>query len=166
MILAKDIIGCEFKEDQILPFLVEVKLEEPVNNSFLRVRETLSRIGVASAKPGEENTLYQSCHILKKRGKFYIVHFKTLFILEGRDNSLTINDIARCNMITTLLKDWKLLTIVKPEMLEGTTSSMSSIKVVQYSDRSKWILKPKYQIGKKKKEEECWKASYMASSLP
>lgn len=165
MILAKDIIGCDFKQDQILPFLVEVKLEEPLSDCFLRVRETLTRIGIASAKPDEENTLYQSCHILKKRGKFYIVHFKALFILEGRENSLTINDIARSNMITKLLQDWKLLTIVKPEMLEGTTSSMSSIKVVQYSDRGNWILKPKYLIGKKKKEEECWKASYMASSL-
>jgi hypothetical protein len=154
MILATDIIGSQFKKDEIVPFLVEVKLPEPTQNSFLRIRETLTRVGVASARPNEDNTLYQTCNILSKRGKFYIVHFKALFILEGRDNALTVSDISRSNMITQLLQDWGLLTIVNPKMIEGTTYSMSNIKVVHFSEKDSWTLKQKYAIGARVKQQK------------
>lgn len=153
MIVSADIIGSKFKRDEITPFLVEVELPEPTENAFLRVRETLTRIGVASNKAGEENTLYQTCHILSKKGKNYIVHFKTLFVLDGRTNDLTQTDISRANLITNMLQDWGLVKIVKPEMTASPLCSRSNVKVVKHGEKEQWKLIPKYAIGAKAKQE-------------
>ena len=125
-------------QDQML----EVGLKEP--DDFLKVRETLSRIGVASRK---EKKLYQSCHILHKQGRYFIVHFKELFALDGKDTNLSINDISRRNTITNLLKDWGLVTIIGEI---GELAPLSQIKVLSYSEKSDWMLETKYNIGKKK----------------
>ena len=124
--------------------MLEVKLKEP--DDFLKVRETLSRIGVASRK---ERKLYQSCHILHKQGKYYIVHFKELFALDGKRANLTLNDVQRRNRITQLLVDWELITVVKPEAIEDV-SPLNQIKVIAYKEKSDWTLEAKYNIGKKK----------------
>ena len=122
--------------------MLEVGLKEP--DDFLKVRETLSRIGVASRK---ERKLYQSCHILHKQGRYYIVHFKELFALDGKKTNLSKNDIARRNTITNLLKDWDLITIIgKVEEV----APLSQIKVLSFSEKSEWTLETKYNIGKKK----------------
>ena len=122
--------------------MLEVGLKEP--DDFLKVRETLSRIGVASRK---ERKLYQSCHILHKQGRYYIVHFKELFALDGKQTNLSENDIARRNTITNLLKDWGLV-----EVLGDTAPSapLSQIKVLSYNEKNDWTLETKYNIGKKK----------------
>ena len=122
--------------------MLEVGLKEP--DDFLKVRETLSRIGVASRK---EKKLYQSCHILHKQGRYFIVHFKELFALDGKDTNLSINDISRRNTITNLLKDWGLVTIIGEI---GELAPLSQIKVLSYSEKADWILETKYNIGKKK----------------
>ena len=122
--------------------MLEVTLNEP--DDFLKVRETLSRIGVASRK---ERTLYQSCHILHKQGKYYIVHFKELFALDGKASSIVENDISRRNTIANLLKDWGLVNIVG-EL--GETAPLSQIKVLSYKEKGEWTLETKYSIGKKK----------------
>ena len=122
--------------------MLEVGLKEP--DDFLKVRETLSRIGVASRK---ERKLYQSCHILHKQGRYYIVHFKELFALDGKKTNLSKNDIARRNTITNLLKDWDLITIIG-EVEE--VAPLSQIKVLSFSEKSEWTLETKYNIGKKK----------------
>ena len=122
--------------------MLEVTLNEP--DDFLKVRETLSRIGVASRK---ERTLYQSCHILHKQGKYYIVHFKELFALDGKASSIVENDISRRNTIANLLKDWGLVNIVC-EL--GETAPLSQIKVLSYKEKGDWTLETKYSIGKKK----------------
>ena len=122
--------------------MLEVTLNEP--DDFLKVRETLSRIGVASRK---ERTLYQSCHILHKQGKYYIVHFKELFALDGKASSIVENDISRRNTIANLLKDWQLVNIVG-EM--GEMAPLSQIKVLSYKEKADWTLETKYSIGKKK----------------
>jgi len=122
--------------------MLEVGLKEP--DDFLKVRETLSRIGVASRK---EKKLYQSCHILHKQGRYFIVHFKELFALDGKNTNLTINDISRRNTITNLLKDWGLVTIIGEI---GEIAPLSQIKVLSYSEKTDWILETKYNIGKKK----------------
>ena len=122
--------------------MLEVGLNEP--DDFLKVRETLSRIGVASRK---EKKLYQSCHILHKQGKYYIVHFKELFALDGKQTNLSENDIARRNTISNLLKDWDLISI------KGDASNvapLSQIKVLSFHEKNEWILETKYNIGKKK----------------
>ena len=121
--------------------MLEVGLKEP--DDFLKVRETLSRIGVASRK---ERKLYQSCHILHKQGRYYIVHFKELFALDGKQTNLSENDIARRNTITNLLKDWGLV-----EVLGDTEPSapLSQIKVLSYNEKNDWTLETKYNIGKK-----------------
>ena len=122
--------------------MLEVTLSEP--DDFLKIRETLSRIGVASRK---ERKLYQSCHILHKQGRYFIVHFKELFALDGKPTNLTTNDIERRNSIATLLEDWGLLTLV------GTSeprAPLSQIKVLAYKDKDDWILETKYNIGSKK----------------
>ena len=124
--------------------MVEVMLNEP--DDFLKVRETLTRIGVASRK---EKKLYQSCHILHKQGKYFIVHFKELFALDGKESNIANNDIERRNTIAVLLQDWELLNIVKPEQAEPK-ASLSQIKVLSHKDKSSWELVPKYNIGKKK----------------
>jgi hypothetical protein len=124
--------------------MVEVTLSEP--DDFLKVRETLTRIGVASRK---EKKLYQSCHILHKQGRYYIVHFKELFALDGKRANLTLNDVQRRNRITQLLVDWELVTVVKPEVIEDV-SPLNQIKVIAYKEKSEWTLEAKYNIGKKK----------------
>ena len=122
--------------------MLEVGLKEP--DDFLKVRETLSRIGVASRK---ERKLYQSCHILHKQGRYYIVHFKELFALDGKKTNLSENDIARRNTITNLLKDWGLVYIIG-EIAE--VAPLSQIKVLAFSEKKDWTLETKYNIGKKK----------------
>jgi len=122
--------------------MLEVGLKEP--DDFLKVRETLSRIGVASRK---ERKLYQPCHILHKQGRYYIVHFKELFALDGKKTNLSQNDIARRNTIANLLKDWDLITILG-EVTE--VAPLSQIKVLSFSEKSEWTLETKYNIGKKK----------------
>ena len=128
--------------------MVEVLLGEP--DDFLKVRETLTRIGVASRK---EKKLYQSCHILHKQGKYYIVHFKELFALDGKNASLTLNDIQRRNRIVKLLFDWGLLSLVD-ESLVSDIAPLNQIKVIAYREKSDWILEQKYNIGKKGKQQE------------
>ena len=122
--------------------MLEVVLKEP--DDFLKIRETLSRIGVASRK---EKKLYQSCHILHKQGKYFIVHFKELFALDGKNTNLSENDIARRNRISTLLADWGLVEITgKTEPI----APLSQIKIISFKEKSEWILETKYNIGKKR----------------
>ena len=125
--------------------MIEVTLNEP--DDFLKVRETLTRIGVASRK---EKKIYQSCHILHKQGRYYIVHFKELFALDGKSANLSINDVQRRNRIITLLSDWGLITILRPEQIVDV-APLNQIKVLAYKDKSDWVLEQKYNIGKKKK---------------
>ena len=122
--------------------MLEVGLKEP--DDFLKVRETLSRIGVASRK---ERKLYQSCHILHKQGRYYIVHFKELFALDGKKTNLSENDIARRNTIANLLRDWGLINIIG-EVKE--VAPLSQIKVLSFGEKNEWTLETKYNIGKKK----------------
>jgi len=128
--------------------MVEIRLNEP--DDFLKVRETLTRIGVASRK---EKKLYQSCHILHKQGKYFIVHFKELFALDGKYANLTINDVQRRNRITKLLADWGLITIVKEDSVLDI-APLNQIKVLAYKDKQDWTLEQKYNIGKRGKTEE------------
>ena len=128
--------------------MVEVQLGEP--DDFLKVRETLTRIGVASRK---EKKLYQSCHILHKQGRYYIVHFKELFALDGKHANLTSNDVQRRNRITQLLSDWGLIEVVNAESI-GDIAPLNQIKVISYKEKGEWNLETKYNIGKRKKPEE------------
>ena len=125
--------------------MLEVGLKEP--DDFLKVRETLSRIGVASRK---EKTLFQSCRILHKQGKYYIVHFKELFALDGKQTNLSENDIARRNTIANLLSDWGLVNVVGTSNVEP--APLSQIKVISFREKNDWILETKYNIGKKKED--------------
>ena len=124
--------------------MVEVSLKEP--DDFLKVRETLTRIGVASRK---EKKLYQSCHILHKKGQYYIVHFKELFALDGKKANLSDNDLQRRNRIIKLLSDWGLVNVVKESAIVDA-APLSQIKVIAYKEKGEWILESKYNIGKKK----------------
>lgn len=124
--------------------MVEVTLKE--KDDFLKVRETLTRIGVASKK---EKILYQSCHILHKQGKYYIVHFKELFSLDGKPTDFSDNDIARRNTVTNLLSDWELLQIVDKDKTKEPTVSLSQVKIIPHKEKNEWQLIPKYNIGKK-----------------
>ena len=126
--------------------MVEILLSEP--DDFLKVRETLTRIGVASRK---EQKLYQSCHILHKQGKYYIVHFKELFALDGKRANLSVNDVQRRNRIIQLLSDWGLVTTVVDEPLD--IAPLNQIKVISYKEKGNWTLETKYNIGKKKTVE-------------
>ena len=128
--------------------MVEVILNEP--DDFLKVRETLTRIGVASRK---EKKLYQSCHILHKQGRYYIVHFKELFALDGKHANLTVNDVQRRNRIARLLGDWGLITVVNQDQVSDI-APLNQIKVLSYKDKGDWILEQKYNIGKKGKGVE------------
>ena len=128
--------------------MVEVILNEP--DDFLKVRETLTRIGVASRK---EKKLYQSCHILHKQGKYYITHFKELFALDGKHANLAVNDVQRRNRIARLLSDWGLITIVNESFISDI-APLNQIKVLSYKDKNDWILETKYSIGTKKKVKE------------
>jgi hypothetical protein len=124
--------------------MIEVRLKQP--DDFLKVRETLTRIGVASRN---ENKLYQSCHILHKQGRYYIVHFKELFLLDGKESNFSDNDVQRRNKITKLLSDWGLVEIVNETLVEDA-SSISQIKIIPYKEKGEWELVPKYSIGSKK----------------
>ena len=128
--------------------MIEVSLSEP--DDFLKVRETLTRIGVASKK---DKTLFQSCHILHKQGKYYIVHFKELFALDGKHANLTVNDVQRRNRIAQLLADWGLIGIVDVTKIQDI-APLNQIKVLAYKDKGDWILETKYNIGSKKKRVE------------
>ena len=124
--------------------MVEVTLDQ--KDDFLKVRETLTRIGVASKK---EKVLYQSCHILHKQGKYYITHFKELFALDGKPTDITENDIARRNTVANLLEDWELIKIVTKEQTTEPTVSLSQVKIISHKEKADWELVPKYNIGKK-----------------
>ena len=128
--------------------MVEVVLNEP--DDFLKVRETLTRIGVASRK---EKKIYQSCHILHKQGRYYLVHFKELFALDGKHANLTVNDVQRRNRIAQLLADWGLIGIVDVTKIVDI-APLNQIKVLAYKDKQDWILETKYNIGSKKKRVE------------
>ena len=128
--------------------MVEVVLGEP--DDFLKVRETLTRIGVASRK---EKKIYQSCHILHKQGRYFLVHFKELFALDGKHANLTANDVQRRNRIAQLLADWGLVTIIDGEKIKDI-APLNQIKVLAYKDKGDWILETKYNIGSKKKKVE------------
>ena len=128
--------------------MVEVTLNEP--DDFLKVRETLTRIGVASRK---EKKIYQSCHILHKQGRYFLVHFKELFALDGKHANLTSNDVQRRNRIAQLLVDWGLVGIVSAESIQDV-APLNQIKVLSYKDKGDWILEKKYNIGSKKKKVE------------
>ena len=128
--------------------MLEVTLKEP--DDFLKVRETLTRIGVASRK---ERKLYQSCHILHKRGKYYVVHFKELFALDGKPTNITTNDIERRSRIAKLLSDWGLIDIARYEEV-GELAPLNQIKVLSFKDKGDWSLESKYNIGKKKQTVE------------
>ena len=127
--------------------MLEVTIKQP--DDFLKVRETLTRIGVASRK---DKTLYQSCHILHKQGKYYIVHFKELFALDGKKSTLTQNDIQRRNTISLLLQDWSLIDIIKKDATEDK-APLSQIKVLPFKEKKEWTLSSKYNIGKKPQEK-------------
>ena len=128
--------------------MVEVVLSEP--DDFLKVRETLTRIGVASRK---EKKIYQSCHILHKQGRYYLVHFKELFALDGKHANITVNDVQRRNRIEQLLADWGLISVVDVEKIRDI-APLNQIKVLSYKDKNDWILETKYNIGSKKKRTE------------
>lgn len=125
--------------------LVEVTLKN--EDDFLKVRETLTRIGVASKK---EKTLYQSCHILHKQGRYFIVHFKELFALDGKPSNMSESDVARRNTITNLLGEWDLINVVKKEQTEDPVAPISQIKVLPFKEKNDWTLVAKYNIGKKR----------------
>ena len=125
--------------------MLEISFKE--NDDFLKIRETLTRIGVASRK---DKTLYQSCHILHKRGKYYLVHFKELFALDGKESSITENDLARRNAIARLLEEWDLLSILDEEQSSTPLAPMSQIKVLPHKEKPEWNLVAKYNIGNAK----------------
>ena len=124
--------------------MIEVRLKQP--DDFLKVRETLTRIGVASRS---DKKLYQSCHILHKQGRYYIVHFKELFLLDGKNSDFSENDLQRRNRITKLLSDWGLVEVVNEDTINNI-ASVSQIKILPHKEKSEWTLVPKYSIGSKK----------------
>lgn len=126
--------------------MLEITLNEP--DDFLKVRETLTRIGVASRR---DNKLFQSCHILHKQGRYFIVHFKELFLLDGKPSNLLENDVQRRNTISVLLADWGLITIINPELAKDV-APLRQIKVIPFKDKSQWDLCPKYNIGNSSKD--------------
>ena len=128
--------------------MVEISLNEP--DDFLKVRETLTRIGVASRK---EKKIYQSCHILHKQGRYFLVHFKELFALDGKHANLTTNDVQRRNRIAQLLSDWGLVEVLNTDQIKDI-APLNQIKVLAYRDKGDWILEPKYNIGSKKKKND------------
>lgn len=152
-IKAVDIVGSTATRDNVIQYLVEVTLPEPTSNSFLQVKETLTRMGISVRKEGEPDSLYQTCHILSKRGKYYILHFKSLFMLDGRTNTLTTGDIARQNLIIYLLDDWGLVNIMKHYMISDPVGSMGNIKIIPHKDKADWKLVPKYNIGSRKERK-------------
>ena len=135
--------------DTLIEAMVEVKLNEP--DDFLKVRETLTRIGIASRK---EKTLFQSCHILHKQGKYYIVHFKELFALDGKTTNFTENDTARRNSIANLLSEWELISLVDSDKSAEPTVPLSQLKILSFKEKDEWDLTPKYNIGNKRDADE------------
>lgn len=121
---------------------VEIKLNKP--DDFLKIKETLTRIGIASSKT---NTLYQSCHILHKRGRYYIIHFKELFALDGKPHNISVEDLQRRDAIANLLSRWKLCEVIG--VIDMENDNMHNLKIIAYSDKSKWKLESKYTVGKK-----------------
>ena len=130
---------------EIFQNLIEVKLKK--EEDFLKIKETLTRIGVASKK---EKKLFQSCHILHKQAKYYIVHFKEMFIIDGKESNFSEDDKARRNKITELLRDWGLLDIVDEAKIKDPIASMNQIKIIPHKDKQNWLLEAKYNIGKKR----------------
>lgn len=126
---------------------IEVKLDK--QDDFLKVRETLTRIGVSSRK---EKILYQSCHILHKQGHYYLVHFKELFALDGKPTNISDDDIQRRNSIAKLLEEWGLITIVNPSLIGESVAPLHQIKIISFKEKDNWSLIPKYSIGKKSNE--------------
>ena len=129
----------------VLDSLIEVKIGE--EEDFLKIKETLTRIGVASRK---EKKLYQSCHIFHKQGKYYIVHFKEMFLLDGKPSNFNDEDKGRRNKIVELLEDWGLLKVLDPERIKDPLASMSQIKIINHKEKSEWLLEAKYNMGRKK----------------
>lgn len=129
----------------LLDKLIEIRIGE--EEDFLKIKETLTRIGVASKK---DKTLYQSCHIFHKQGKYYIVHFKEMFAIDGKPSNLSEEDIGRRNKIVELLQEWGLIRVVKSEAIEKPKASMSQIKIINHKEKSEWKLEAKYNIGRKK----------------
>ncbi len=140
--MSDEVIEIQWKQTD----MVEVVLGEP--DDFLKVRETLTRIGVASRK---EKKIYQSCHILHKQGKYYIVHFKELFALDGKNTNLSLNDVQRRNRIVQLLSDWGLLSVVNSDQISDL-APLNQIKVLSCKEKGEWTLESKYNIGRKKTE--------------
>jgi len=130
----------------IVDSLIEVRIAE--EEDFLKIKETLTRIGVASRK---DKKLYQSCHILHKQGKYYIVHFKELFALDGKPSDFTGEDKGRRNTIIQLLEDWNLIKVVENERIKDPKAPMSQVKIIPHKDKDSWTLEAKYNIGRKKK---------------
>jgi hypothetical protein len=124
---------------------IEIRLPEPDN--FLKIKETLTRVGIASRK---DKKLYQSCHILHKQGRYSILHFKELFILDGKENTFADEDKARRNTIVNLLEEWGLIEVVHPERCQDPIAPLNQIKVLSHKEKPQWSLEPKYQIGKRK----------------
>ena len=135
--------------ENVLENMVEVTLKEP--DDFLKVRETLTRIGVASRK---DKTLYQSCHILHKQGRYYIVHFKELFALDGKPTNFSENDQARRNPIANLMEEWGLVGMVNKEKSSDPVVPLNQLKIISYKEKTEWNLTAKYNIGKKSTPEE------------
>jgi len=129
-----------------LDSLIEVKIAE--EQDFLKIKETLTRIGIASRK---EKTLYQSCHIFHKQGKYYIVHFKEMFAIDGKASNFSEEDKGRRNKIIELLQDWELLKVVEPESIKNPMALMSQIKIINHKEKNEWTLEAKYNMGRKKK---------------
>ena len=125
--------------------MIEVLLETP--DDFLKIRETLTRIGVASKK---DKKLFQSCHILHKQNRYFIVHFKELFALDGKPTNFSEDDVARRNTISNLLAEWNLYKLINPEKTKSPVAPISQIKIIAYKEKSEWILEQKYNIGKKR----------------
>ena len=125
-----------------------IEVELPDNDSFLKIKETLTRIGISSNK---DKKLYQSCHILHKRGKYYIVHFKEMFLIDGKPSNFSEEDQGRRNKIIQLLQEWGLLKVVEPERINEPLASMSQIKIINHKEKNDWTLEAKYNMGRKKK---------------
>lgn len=132
--------------NDLLEKLVEVKIAE--EEDFLKIKETLTRIGVASRK---EKKLYQSCHIFHKQGKYYIVHFKEMFLIDGKPSNFSEEDMGRRNKIIELLSDWGLLKVVEKDVIKEPLASMSQIKILNHKEKGEWTLEAKYNMGRKKK---------------
>lgn len=148
---AIDLVGAIETKNDIIPFLVEIDLIGTSQDTFLKVRETLTRIGISSKS--QQNVLFQTCHILQKRDLYYICHFKTMFVLDGKENTLTSGDIARQNKIIMLLEEWGLVKAKDRSQIEDPVCSLANIRIVKHSEKSKWVLKAKYALGRQAKED-------------